>query len=103
MIKQKATVIAVDETTIWLDVEHKSICTQCQVRNGCGAGLLDQYVGQRSSMVSVNKQANFAVDQQVQLSISEASLLHGAFMMYMVPLGTMCLFVVVAQRFGFCK
>ena len=101
MIKQKATVIAVNETTVWLDTEHKSICSQCQVKQSCGTGLLEDHVGKRFSRIAVDKQVNVAVGKRVQLGIPEKSLLQGAFMMYIIPLMLMFLFAVVAHLLNF--
>ena len=75
MIKQKATVIATDDTTIWLDAERESTCSQCQVKKGCGTGMLANHVGKRFSRISVEKHSDVMVGQQVQLGLPEESLL----------------------------
>lgn len=101
MIKQKATVVATDDTTIWLDAERQSTCSQCQVKKGCGTGMLANHVGKRFSRISIEKQDNVIVGQQVQLGIPEESLLQGAFMMYIIPLVMMFLSAALAQVLDF--
>ncbi|MBL4637993.1 MAG: SoxR reducing system RseC family protein [Proteobacteria bacterium] len=101
MIKQKATVIATDDTTVWLDTERQSTCSQCQVKKGCGTGMLANHVGKRFSRISVEKQGDVTVGQQVQLGIPEESLLQGALMMYMTPLVMMFLSAALAQVLDF--
>jgi sigma-E factor negative regulatory protein RseC len=97
MIKQTATVVATDDKAVWVDTERQSTCGQCQVKQGCGTGLLENHVGKRFSRIKIKKQDDVVVGQQVQLGIPEEPLLHGAFMMYMVPLLAMFLFTVMAQ------
>lgn len=101
MIKQQATVIATDETTIWVDTERQSTCGQCQVKKGCGTGLLENHVGKRFSRIAIRKQEEVIVGQQVQLGIPEEPLLKGAFMMYIVPLIMMFMFSAISQYIGF--
>lgn len=103
MIKQKATVIATDDTTVWLDAERQSTCSQCQVKQGCGTGLLANHVGKRFARISLEKQNDVSVGQQVQLGIPEESLLQGAFMMYIVPLVMLFLFTAIAQILDFSE
>ena len=101
MIEQKATVVASDEETVWLQAERESTCSQCQVKQGCGTGLLTKHVGKRFSRIAVAKTNDVTVGQQVQLAIPEQSLLHGAFLMYIVPLALLFLFAAVAQALDF--
>lgn len=103
MIKQKAIVVATDDRTVWLDAERQSTCGQCQVKQGCGTGLLANHVGKRFARISVEKQSDVAVGQQVQLGITEESLLQGAFMMYIVPLVMLFLFAAIAQILDFSE
>jgi sigma-E factor negative regulatory protein RseC len=101
MIRQKATVIATDESTVWVDTERQSTCGQCQVKQGCGTGLLENHVGKRFSRIAIKKQQDVVVGQQVQLGIPEEPLLYGAFMMYIIPLLVMFLFSATAQLLNF--
>jgi len=86
MIEQKATVIRSDDSTIWLQAERQSTCDKCQVKKGCGTGLLSEHVGRRFSTIAVPKQAPVQDGQQMNVSIPEEALLHGAFMMYLLPI-----------------
>ncbi len=101
MIRQKATVIASDETTVWVDTERQSTCGQCQVKQGCGTGLLENHIGKRFSRIAIKKQQEVVVGQQVQLGIPEEPLLQGAFMMYIIPLLVMFVFAATAQMLNF--
>jgi len=86
MIEQKAIVISREAHLVWVEAERQSTCGQCQVRKGCGTGLLAKHVGQRFSRIAVKTDEQFEVGQQVTVSIPEQALLSGAFMMYLVPI-----------------
>ncbi len=103
MMKQKAIVIAIDNTTIWLDAERQSICSKCQFKKFCNAKLLDNHIGDNFFKITVDKQINVAVGQQVQLSIPEQSLIQSAFIMYIIPLIIMFLLTVIAQLLNFSE
>lgn len=86
MIRQPATVVSIDDQQIWLDVERQSSCSGCKLRNGCGTGLLARHVGRRFSRLAVPRTENLQVGEQVEVQIAEKELLHGALMMYLLPL-----------------
>ena len=97
MIEQQATVIEIKDDTVWLHAERQSTCSQCQVKKGCGTGLLAKHVGQRFSRITVNKTENISVGQVVTVEIPEQTLLQGAALMYLLPLGLLFIFSMVAR------
>lgn len=86
MIEQKATVTAIEDDVIWVEAQRQSTCGQCQVRQGCGTGLLAKHVGKRFAKIAVPRTANVEIGQQVMVAIPEQALLQGAFILYLVPL-----------------
>lgn len=94
MIEQSAKVVKFDDKMVWVEAERQSTCGGCQVRQGCGTGMLAKHVGKRFSSIAVLKTSDVKVGQQVQLAIPEETLLQGAFLMYILPLVLM--FVVAA-------
>jgi sigma-E factor negative regulatory protein RseC len=97
MIKQKATVIEVKDERVWLQAERQSTCGQCQVKKGCGTGMLAKHVGKRFSTIAVNKTTDISVGQYVTVAIPEQTLLQGAALMYLLPLAMMFLFSMSAN------
>lgn len=97
MIKQPAKVVNYDENTIWLEAERQSTCSGCQLKQGCGTGLLDNHVGKRFSDITVEKTSDVSIGQDVTLAIPEETLLQGAALMYILPLVLMFIFAAVAQ------
>ncbi len=101
MIEQKAKVVSFDDETVWLEAERQSTCSGCQVRQGCGTGMLAKHVGQRFSRITVKKTSDVEIGQQVQLAIPEETLLQGAVLMYLLPLVLMFIFAAIAQSLNF--
>ncbi|MBE0439259.1 MAG: SoxR reducing system RseC family protein [Gammaproteobacteria bacterium] len=97
MIEQQAKVIAQDDKTVWLQAERQSTCSKCQVRQGCGTAMLANHVGKRFSRIAVPKTHDVVIGQDVQLAIPEEALLHGTFMMYIVPLLAMFASAAIAH------
>ncbi len=101
MIKQQAKVVACDDTTVWLEAERKSTCSGCQMKQGCGTGLLENHVGKRFSQISVQKTADVNIGQEVSIAIPEEALLQGALLMYILPLVLLFSFSALAKVLGF--
>lgn len=100
MIKQKAIVTSIEEDVIWVEAQRQSTCGQCQVRQGCGTGLLAKHVGKRFSKIAVPKTVMVKVGQEVTVAIPEQALLHGAFLLYLVPLLLMLSFSALTRSFA---
>jgi len=100
MIEQQATIIEVDGDTVWLEAERESTCSNCQVKQGCGTGLLAKHVGKKFSKISVHKTTDVALGKVVTLVIPEQALLQGAALMYLLPLTLLFLFSIITRSFG---
>jgi len=101
LIEQQAVVTQCDDKTVWLKAERQSTCSGCQLKQGCGTGLLSNHVGKRFSEITVDKTSDVHVGQQVQLTIPEQTLLQGAMLMYIVPLILLFVFAAVAKTLNF--
>jgi sigma-E factor negative regulatory protein RseC len=97
MIEQSAKVVRTDDKMVWLEAERESTCSGCQVRQGCGTGMLAKHVGKRFSSIAVLKTSDVKIGQQVQLAIPEETLLQGAFLMYILPLVLMFVMAAAAR------
>ncbi len=97
MIEQQAVVTQYDDKTVWLEAERQSTCSSCQMKQGCGTGLLSNHVGKRFSQIAVTKTEDVQLGQQVKLTIPEQALLQGAMLMYIFPLVLLFLFAALAK------
>lgn len=100
MIKQQATVVAMDDDTILLQAQRQTSCQKCQLKKGCGTGLLAQHVGQRFSEISVDNTTEVSIGQEVTLGIPEQALLQGTALMYLLPLLSLFGFSIAADLMG---
>ncbi len=101
MITQKAIVINTDKGEVALEVERESTCSHCQLKQGCGTGMLAEHVGKRFSRITLQHNADVVPGQAVQIGISEQALLRGAVLMYLLPLVGLLLFSAIAVWLGF--
>tara|TARA_B110000305_G_scaffold49963_1_gene54089 strand:- start:78 stop:497 length:420 start_codon:yes stop_codon:yes gene_type:complete len=99
MIEQQARVIEIDGDTVWLEAERESTCSDCQVKQGCGTGLLAKHVGKKFSKISVHKTTDTTMGEVVTLVIPEEALLEGAALMYLLPLTLLFLFSIITRSF----
>ena len=99
MIEQQARVIEIDGDTVWLEAERESTCSDCQVKHGCGTGLLAKHVGKKFSKISVHKTTDTTMGEVVTLVIPEEALLEGAALMYLLPLTLLFLFSIITRSF----
>ena len=99
MIEQQARVIEIDGDTVWLEAERESTCSDCQVKQGCGTGLLAKHVGKKFSKISVHKTTDTKMGEVVMLVIPEEALLQGAALMYLLPLTLLFLFSIITRSF----
>ena len=99
MIEQQARVIEIDGDVVWLEADRESTCSNCQVKQGCGTGLLANHVGKKFSKISVHKTTDATLGEVVTLVIPEEALLQGAALMYLLPLTLLFLFSIVTRSF----
>ena len=99
MIEQQARVIEIDGDVVWLEADRESTCSNCQVKQGCGTGLLANHVGKKFSKISVHKTTDTTMGEVVMLVIPEEALLQGAALMYLLPLTLLFLFSIITRSF----
>ena len=76
--------------SLWVETIRQSTCGSCAAKKGCGHGMLNRIADGRTGYVRVlsgDVRANeCAVNDQVRISIPEKVILHGSFVVYMLPL-----------------
>ena len=101
MIKEIGKVIDIehDQSGDWLLVETaiKSTCSSCAAKSNCGTSTIAQAFSRKSVVNRVKNQLSANIGDTVEIGISEASLLHGSFLIYILPLVTAMLLAFVAQ------
>ena len=94
MIKEWATVIAWDNGMAQVSCDVKASCNSCASRAGCGSRVLNKLGPQTTHTITVPSAEPLVAGQNVELGITESSLLGSAMLVYMSPL--LGLFAVAA-------
>ena len=104
MIEERGRVLSVEDGAVWVETLRRSACDSCQVRNGCGQSVLQRLgLGGRSGFIRVlNPQPGQScrVGDEVLIGIPENAVLHGSFMVYLVPLLMLFAGALLAQYLG---
>lgn len=90
MIEERGRVLSVEHDAVWVETLRRSACDSCQARNGCGQSVLQRLgLGARSGFIRVlnpQQRHRFRVGDEIVIGIPEHAVLHGSFMVYLVPL-----------------
>lgn len=97
MITENATVVSIENDQTWIETQRKSTCGQCNASKGCGTSVLSKVIGNKLSKMKAVNNINAQVGDEVIVGLNEASLLKGAFVIYMLPLLFLFLFSFIGQ------
>jgi sigma-E factor negative regulatory protein RseC len=95
MLLESAHVIAVDDSSVWVETIRKSTCGTCAAQKGCGHGILNKISSSKRNYLQVFsgklKASHCSVDDHVRISIPERVIIRGSLVVYMLPLVLMLL------------
>lgn len=101
MIREWATVRSWQDGVAYVSCDIKRACGSCQARSSCGTRLLTQSGSQQRQTIAIAWDAPLQPGQQVELGISERSLLLSASLVYLTPLaGFFCGAIAAQSVFG---
>lgn len=86
MIEQTAVVIRLEGQFATLQVQRQSSCGQCNAKQGCGTGLLEDSIGRRSMQITALNQCDARPGEEVIVAIPETGFIKSAFFTYLLPL-----------------
>ena len=90
-IIESGRVVAVEETSVWVETIRSSACGSCAARSGCGhrtlAGILTSDKGLVRARDSDRlKAAACSINDRVEIAIRGSTLTRGALLLYGAPL-----------------
>lgn len=88
MIKETATVVAVDGDKVTVEAAIKSTCNSCQAQSDCGTGVVSRALAPKTQYLTLNTPMSVQVGQQVTVGIPEAGVLSASAWLYLLPLFT---------------
>jgi len=98
VVKEMATVVAVDGENAWVETTRQSSCGGCESSSGCGTATFSKVLGNRPFRVQVKNPLHAKIGEQVTIAVSENGLMKGAALLYMVPLLSLFLFAQTPQK-----
>ena len=97
MITENAIIVSIENNQTWIETQRKSTCGQCSASKGCGTSVLSKVIGNKLSKMKAINTIDAKVGDEVVVGLNEASLLKGAFVIYMLPLLFLFLFSLVGK------
>ena len=97
MITENAIIVSIENNQTWIETQRKSTCGQCSASKGCGTSVLSKVIGNKLSKMKAINKIDAKVGDEVVVGLNEASLLKGAFVIYMLPLLFLFLFSLVGK------
>ncbi|GMM68785.1 hypothetical protein MTsDn1_20800 [Alteromonas sp. MTD1] len=88
MIKETATVVAVDGDKVTVEAAIKSTCNSCQAQSDCGTGVVSRALAPKTQYLTLDTPMTVQVGQQVTVGIPEAGVLSASAWLYLLPLFT---------------
>ena len=102
MICETGRVVGIDDDALWVETVSRSTCGSCVAQNACGQGVLNRHFSGRRNQLRVklgDRSADeFSLNDEVDISIPEVALVGGAMVVYLLPLVTMLMAAVLADR-----
>ena len=102
MIRESGRVVAVEADALWVETIRQTSCNSCSAQKGCGHGLLNKVASSKRNHLRVLLPAkfqsqDFALNDEVELSIPETLLVSAAMIVYILPLVMMLAGAVLAS------
>jgi len=98
MIEQTAVVMRLEGRIALVQVQRQSSCGQCNAKQGCGTGLLEDSIGRRSMQIRAENQCDARPGDEVVVAIPETGFIKSAFFTYLLPLLLMLVGALLAQQ-----
>lgn len=90
MLSESGRVVAVEVDAVWVETIRSSLCGSCAARAGCGHGVLAR-ASKGKGLIKVRESAHVfasdcAINDEVDIELPESAVLHGSFLVYLLPL-----------------
>ncbi|WP_338518141.1 SoxR reducing system RseC family protein [Alteromonas gracilis] len=99
MIREKATVVAIEGDSITVEAAIKSTCNSCQAQSDCGTGLVSRALAPRTQQLTLRSPMSVKLGQEVTVGIPEAGILSASAWLYLMPLTSFILAFILASLY----
>lgn len=83
-----------DGQVVYLSCDQQTTCKSCSSQDSCGSGLVSKALVKKSHSWQVFSDKDIKVGDQVEIGLSEKSLLESALLVYLFPL--LCMIIATA-------
>lgn len=97
MLEEKAVVTRTEKDQVRIKGLQSGGCGGCSQQSGCATAALASAMPQRE--LKIDCDLTLATGDEVYVSIDDSFLLRASFQLYLLPLLTMLLSLVIAERF----
>ncbi len=96
MVEQEGNVVSVESDFVYVDVQKRSSCSQCDKNQECGESILSSMFPVKKQIMKVKNTLDVQLGDRVTLGIEEGALVMLALLTYLLPL----LFLVIGALMG---
>lgn len=86
MIKETATVVAIEGDLVTVEAAIKSTCNACQAQSDCGTGVVSRAIAPKTQQLTLRTPMPARIGQRVTVGIPEAGILSASAWLYLLPL-----------------
>lgn len=97
MLTEIGRVVAKKNDTIWVQTQSKTGCSSCQVNTACGNGIVSKAFSHKVFITPLKNKINANIDDEVEVGIPDNLVVRASFVVYLVPLISMLLALLVCQ------
>lgn len=97
MLEEHATVVAVEENAVWVEVQRQSTCGQCAANKGCGSAVLQKVLGNKRNIFRVSGELSVTVGDEVVIGVNENAIVKGSLLVYALPITCIIVFGILGE------
>lgn len=105
MIEERAQVVAIDKSSVWVEAKRESACGRCAAGKGCGNAVFQKLFGNKLSVLPVisNNPTNpidVSVGDEVVIGVEENAVVKNSLAVYAIPVVTIIIFAAIGETFA---
>ncbi|MFV8833855.1 SoxR reducing system RseC family protein [Aquisalimonas sp.] len=100
MIREQGQVVATGSDRCRVRIQRHGACSGCDIRRGCGIGLLASAVPGRTAEITCQTGLALRPGQRVEVGIPEQGLVSGAAVVYLLPVLALLVAALLGSPWG---
>lgn len=86
MVESIGSVVELDGASATIEIPRRSACGHCQQGGSCASSVIGSMLKSNATRIQIRHHPEIRLGQQIQLSISAATLLQATLVVYLLPL-----------------